>query len=66
MYIICYENSMAKVMTMIRLDERLKQELKNLAEAENRSLSNFILNATLEYIKNQYGKEIKTKKTLKG
>jgi len=57
---------MAKVMTMIRLDEGLKQELKNLAEAENRSLSNFILNATLEYVKEQYGKEIKTKKTLKG
>ena len=52
---------MAKVMTMIRVDENLKQELKKLAEAENRSLSNFILNATLEYIKRQYGKEIKTK-----
>lgn len=66
MYIIYYKNSMAKVMTMIRLDERLKQELKNLAEAENRSLSNFILNATLEYIKKKYGKEMKTKAAQKG
>ena len=57
---------MAKVMTMIRVDENLKQELKKLAEAENRSLSNFILNATLEYIKKQYGKEIRTKTAQKG
>ena len=49
-------------MTMIRIDESVKQQLKEMAEAENRSLSNFILNATLEYVRERYGKEIKPKK----
>ncbi|CAB1062739.1 hypothetical protein D1BOALGB6SA_7521 [Olavius sp. associated proteobacterium Delta 1] len=48
-------------MTMIRMDESVKKELKKLAEAENRSLSNFILNATLGYVKDHYDKEIKLK-----
>ena len=52
---------MVKAITMIRVDERLKQELQKLVEAENRTLSNFIIDATNEYIKKQYGKEIKTK-----
>ncbi len=50
-------------MTMIRMDESVKNELKMIAEAENRSLSNFILNATLEYVKEHYDKEIKLKKS---
>ena len=52
---------MAKVMTMIRIDESVKNQLKKLAESENRSLSNFILNATLEYVKEHYDKEIRLK-----
>jgi len=59
------KGSMAKQMTMIRLDENLKKELKKLAESENRSLSNFIINAVLEYIKNHYGKDIKASKLKK-
>ncbi len=53
---------MAKTMTMIRMDESIKKQLKELAETENRSLSNFIINATLEYVKDHYNKEIKPKK----
>ena len=56
---------MAKSMTMIRIDEHVKNELKKLAAKENRSLSNFILNATLQYIKENYGKEIIPKKSKK-
>jgi len=56
---------MAKVMTMIRMDESVKKELKRLAEGENRSLSNFILNATFEYVKERYEKEITIKKPKK-
>ena len=56
---------MAKIMTMIRIDENVKDELKKLAESENRSLSNFILNATLEYAKDRYRKEIKPKEPKK-
>jgi predicted transcriptional regulator len=53
---------MAKSMTMIRIDEHVKNELKKLAAKENRSLSNFILNATLQYIKENYGKELNQQK----
>ena len=53
---------MAKSMTMIRIDEHVKNELKKLATKENRSLSNFILNATLQYIKEKYDKELELKK----
>ncbi|MDB4442657.1 CopG family transcriptional regulator [bacterium] len=53
---------MAKTMTMIRMDESIKKKLKELAETENRSLSNFIINATLEYVKVHYDKEITIKK----
>jgi predicted transcriptional regulator len=56
---------MAKAMTMIRIDEKLKAELKKLAAEENRSLSNFILNATLQYVKENYGKDIALKKNTK-
>ena len=52
-------------MTMIRMDESVKKQLKELAETENRSLSNFIINATLEYVKEHYGKEIKAIKPKK-
>jgi predicted transcriptional regulator len=54
---------MAKSMTMIRMDDKIKEELKKLAASENRSLSNFILNATLQYVKENYGKEITPKKS---
>ena len=53
---------MAKVLAMIRMNESVKKELKKFAESENRSLSNFILNATLEYIKDRYDKEINVTK----
>jgi predicted transcriptional regulator len=56
---------MAKVMTMIRMDEKVKNQLKRLAESENRSLSNFILNATLAYVKDNYDKEISLKESKK-
>jgi predicted transcriptional regulator len=56
---------MAKSMTMIRIDEHVKNELKKLASKENRSLSNFILNATLQYVKENYDKEITPKKLKK-
>ena len=52
-------------MTMIRMDESVKKELEKLAEVENRSLSNFVLNATLEYVKEYYDKEITIKKPQK-
>jgi predicted transcriptional regulator len=40
---------MAKVMTMIRMDDDLKEEFKKLAEKERRSLSNFLINAAIQY-----------------
>ena len=52
-------------MTMIRMDDKIKEELKKLAAYENRSLSNFILNASLQYVKENYGKEIKPIKSKK-
>jgi predicted transcriptional regulator len=54
---------MAKSMTMIRMDDNVKEELKKIAASENRSLSNFILNATLQYVKQNYDKEIRPEKS---
>lgn len=41
-------NNMSKIITL-RLDELLYHKLKKLAEAENRSLSNYIVNAVKRF-----------------
>ena len=57
--------SMAKVMTMIRMDEDLKEELKKLAENERRSLSNFLINAAIQYSKDYHDIDLRIKKPKK-
>jgi len=37
-----------------RIDQELKDLLEKLAQKENRTLSNFIINAILTYIKNHH------------
>ena len=39
--------------TMVVLPIKLKKKLKLMAEEENRSLSNFILNILKEYVRNK-------------
>ena len=39
--------------TMVVLPIELKEKLKLMAEEENRSLSNFILNILKEYVRNK-------------
>ena len=43
----------------IKVDEKLKKIFQEQAIAENRTLSNFILNATLTYLKEKKGIEWK-------
>ena len=47
----------------IRIEPELKEHLQKLADEENRSLSNFVVNATLTYIKEH--KDIDLKKSRK-
>lgn len=46
-----WRNVMPKTVTL-RIDDKLLQKLKLYAEAENRTISNFIETATLRYIEN--------------
>ena len=47
-------------MTMaIKIDEKVKEKLKELAEQEDRNLSNFVLHAVYSHIKEQYGVDLK-------
>lgn len=39
----------------IRIDPDLKKTLQKLADEENRTLSNFVINAVLTYIKDHKG-----------
>jgi uncharacterized protein (DUF1778 family) len=56
---------MAKKMVMIRMDDQIKAFIKAHADKERRSLSNFVINSTLQYIKENYDKEITPKKSNK-
>ena len=56
---------MAKVMTMIRMDEDLKEEFKKLAELERRSLSNFLINAAIQYSQDYHDIDLRIKKPQK-
>jgi hypothetical protein len=47
---------MKKMMTL-RIDTRLKAFFQKFAEEENRSLSNFITNAVITYIKDNKGRD---------
>lgn len=52
-------------MVMIRMDELIKAFFKKHADKERRSLSNFIINSTIEYIRAEYDKELEPKKSKK-
>ncbi len=51
-----------KIMIGIRIEPDLKKKLEKLADEENRSLSNFIVNATLAYIKEHKNIDLKKSK----
>jgi predicted transcriptional regulator len=51
-----------KIMIGIRIEPDLKEKLEKLADDENRSLSNFIVNATLTYIKEHKNVDLKKSK----
>jgi predicted transcriptional regulator len=51
-----------KIMIGIRIEPELKGKLEKLADEENRSLSNFIVNATLTYIKDHKNIDLKKSK----
>jgi predicted transcriptional regulator len=48
-YIKIKENTMSKTVTL-RLNDKIYERFKKLAEEDNRSLSNFIETSTLRYI----------------
>ena len=41
-------------MVLIRIDESVKDKLKDLAELESRTLTSFVVNATNHYVKEKY------------
>jgi len=45
---------MKKLMTL-RIDQDLKEFLQKMATEENRSLSNFLINAAITYVKDHHG-----------
>ncbi|MBW1697854.1 MAG: hypothetical protein JRH18_20000 [Deltaproteobacteria bacterium] len=49
----------------LKVEQELKEFLQEMADSENRSLSNFVLNAILTYIKDHKGVEW-TKKGTRG
>jgi len=51
-----------KIMIGLKVDTEFKKFLQKMAEDENRSLSNFILNAVLTYIKDHKGVDWKKTK----
>jgi uncharacterized protein (DUF1778 family) len=56
---------MAKIMLNIRLEQRIKDFFKEHADKERRSLTNFIINAVLEYIKATHKTELPPEKKSK-
>ena len=50
----CYMKGMKKLMTL-RIDQDLKEFLQKMATEENRSLSNFLINAAITYVKDHHG-----------
>jgi uncharacterized protein (DUF1778 family) len=53
---------MAKIMLNIRLEQRIKDFIKEHADKERRSLTNFIITAVLEYIKKTHNTELPPEK----
>jgi hypothetical protein len=51
--------SMAKVTMAIKIDEKVKNKLKELAEKEDRNLSNFVLRAVYIHVKEHHGVDLK-------
>jgi predicted transcriptional regulator len=47
---------MAKEILHMKIDAELKQELKRLAEAEHRNLSNLIEKVLIEYVEQHKGR----------
>ena len=56
---------MAKIMLNIRLEQSIKNFFKEYADKERRSLTNFIINAVLEYIRKTHKAELPAKKKSK-
>ena len=50
---------MAKVTMAIKIDEKVKEKLKELAEQEDRNLSNFVLHAVYSHVKERYRVDLK-------
>ena len=59
------ERSMTKIMLNIRLEQRIKDFFKKYADKERRSLTNFIINAVLEYIRKTHNAELPAEKKAK-
>ena len=57
--------AMAKIMIGCKVDPEFKEFLEKLADEENRSLSNFIINALLTYSKDHKGIDWKKRKGVK-
>jgi uncharacterized protein (DUF1778 family) len=53
---------MAKIMLNIRLEQNIKDFFKKFADKERRSLTNFVINAVLEYIRKTDRTELPTPK----
>ena len=49
---------MGKVMVLIRIDESVKDKLKELAERESRTVTSFIINATNHYVKEKFNLDL--------
>lgn len=56
---------MEKVTIGLKVSEKFKAKLLDLSSAENRNLSNFILNAIITYAKEHMGIELKYEDVLK-
>jgi hypothetical protein len=56
---------MAKIMIGCKVDSEFKELLEKLADEENRSLSNFIINALLAYSRDHKGIDWKKRKGVK-
>jgi hypothetical protein len=57
--------AMSKIMIGCKVDPEFKEFLEKLADGENRSLSNFIINALLTYSKDHKGLDWKKRKGVK-
>ena len=50
---------MTKVTMAIKIDENVKEKLKEIADQENRNLSNFVLHSVYSHVKERYGFDLK-------